>query len=83
MSKILFEDKERVYTINEVAEITGLHPQTLRNWEKAGLLSPQRISGNQRVFQKRDLELIEQICELKEKGFNLQAIKYTLESATE
>lgn len=78
MTKILFDDKERVYTINEVAEITGLHPQTLRNWEKASLLSPQRISGNQRVFQKKDLEMIEKICELKDKGFNLQAIKHTL-----
>lgn len=75
MATILFEDKEKVYTINEVAEQAHIHPQTLRNWERNGLLKPQRVSGNQRIYRKVDLELIEHIVQLKERGWNIQAIK--------
>jgi MerR family transcriptional regulator/heat shock protein HspR len=80
MTKTLFENKDKVYTINEVADIALIHPQTLRNWERNELLTPQRISGNQRVYTRKDLETIERIVELKEKGWNIQAIKdYFLE----
>lgn len=75
MVKTLFEDKSKVYTINEVAEVAGIHPQTLRNWERNNLLKPQRISGNQRIFTREDLEAIENIVDLKERGWNVQAIK--------
>jgi DNA-binding transcriptional MerR regulator len=76
--KIIFENKDKVYTINEVAQEANLHPQTLRNWEKHGLLKPQRISGNQRVYMREDLERIEKICQLKDEGFNIKAIKHFL-----
>lgn len=75
MVKTLFEDKSKVYTINDVAEVAGIHPQTLRNWERNDLLKPQRISGNQRIYTREDLEAIEKIVELKERGWNIQAIK--------
>lgn len=74
----IFKDKDRVYTINEVAEEANLHPQTIRNWEKSGLISPQRISGNQRVFTSKDLNRIEKIFNLKDRGFNIKAIKFML-----
>lgn len=77
---VIFKDKDKVYTINEVAEEASLHPQTLRNWEKNGLLNPQRISGNQRVYMSKDLETIEKICQLKEEGFNIKAIKHFLDN---
>lgn len=75
MSKTLFEDKSIVYTVKDVAEVAGIHPQTLRNWERNNLIKPQRISGNQRVYAREDLEIIENIVELKERGWNIQAIK--------
>lgn len=77
---VKFENKDKVYTINEVADIAGLHPQTLRNWERSGLLEPQRITGNQRVYMVKDLETIERICAYKDKGYNIKAIKHMLET---
>lgn len=79
----IFEDKARIYTINDVAEVAHIHPQTLRNWERAGLLSPQRISGQQRVYARRDLERIELICMLKDKGLNVNAIVFILSNIHE
>lgn len=79
----IFNDKDRIYTINDVAEVAHIHPQTLRNWERAGLIEPQRISGNQRVYARKDLDRIELICMLKDKGLNVNAIVFILENAQE
>lgn len=76
--KVIFEDKDKVYTINEIAQVANIHPQTLRNWEKYGIIKPQRLKGNQRVFMREDLERIEKICQWKEEGYNIKAIKLFL-----
>lgn len=63
-----------LYVISVVAEITGLHPQTLRNYERAGLISPQRTKGGARRFSDYDLALLSRIHELASLGMNMAAI---------
>lgn len=66
---------QKFYTINEVAEKIEVHPQTLRNWEKEGLITPQRIAGKQRVYSKEDVETVEKIMKMKQEGMQIKAIK--------
>jgi MerR family transcriptional regulator/heat shock protein HspR len=63
-----------LYVISVVAEITGLHPQTLRNYERAGLITPQRTKGGARRFSDHDLALLSRIHELATLGMNMAAI---------
>ncbi len=64
-----------VYVISVFAEIAGVHPQTLRNYERSGLLSPQRTSGGSRRFSEADLQAIRRIQELTNEGVNLEGVK--------
>jgi MerR family transcriptional regulator, heat shock protein HspR len=64
-----------VYVISVFAEIAGVHPQTLRNYERSGLLSPQRTSGGSRRFSEADLLAIRRIQELTNEGVNLEGVK--------
>lgn len=81
MSKVeLFSNKDKPHSIKQVADILGVHPQTLRNWESLDLIHPERISGDQRIYTRSELEKIEKIWSLKERGWNIQAIRdYLLE----
>src|SRR6058998_2690344 len=53
-----------VYIISVAAELAGVHPQTLRMYERRGLLAPKRTSGNTRRYSERDIERIRMIQEL-------------------
>ena len=64
-----------VYVISVFAEIAGVHPQTLRNYERTGLLNPQRTSGGSRRFSDIDLEALRRIQELTNEGINLEGVK--------
>jgi len=64
-----------VYVISVFAEIAGVHPQTLRNYERIGLLNPQRTSGGSRRFSEADLLAIRRIQELTNEGVNLEGVK--------
>lgn len=64
-----------VYVISVFAELAGVHPQTLRNYERSGLLSPQRTSGGSRRFSEADLEAIRRIQVLTTEGVNLEGVK--------
>ena len=64
-----------VYVISVFAEIAGVHPQTLRNYERSGLLSPQRTSGGSRRFSEADLAALRRIQELTAEGVNLEGVK--------
>jgi MerR family transcriptional regulator, heat shock protein HspR len=71
---------EPVYVISVAAELCGVHPQTLRAYEREGLLNPQRSSGNVRRYSDRDLALLEEIQRLtQEEGLNLAGVKMVLE----
>ncbi len=64
-----------VYVISVFAELAGVHPQTLRNYERSGLLNPQRTSGGSRRFSDADLAALRRIQELTNEGVNLEGVK--------
>jgi MerR family transcriptional regulator/heat shock protein HspR len=67
-----------VYVISVFAELAGVHPQTLRNYERTGLLNPARTAGGSRRFSDADLEEIQRIQQLSNEGINLEGIKRIL-----
>lgn len=73
--------KKRVktYTISAVAELYDIHPQTLRLYEREGLLTPSRSVGNTRLYEDSDLERLEVILSLtRELGVNLAGVEIIL-----
>ena len=67
-----------IYVISVFAELAGVHPQTLRNYERTGLLSPKRTSGGSRRFSDEDLQVLRRIQELTNDGVNLEGVKRIL-----
>jgi MerR family transcriptional regulator/heat shock protein HspR len=71
--------KKAAYMISAVAEEYGIHPQTLRLYEREGLLKPSRSEGNTRLYTERDLERLEMILKLtREMGVNLAGVEIIL-----
>jgi MerR family transcriptional regulator/heat shock protein HspR len=68
-------EQHAVYVISVFAELAGVHPQTLRNYERGGLLRPQRTSGGSRRFSDEDLAALRRIQELTNEGVNLEGVK--------
>ncbi len=69
-----------VYMISVAAELAGMHPQTLRLYENRGLISPERSSGNTRLYSDKDLEQLQRIQELTtELGMNLAGVEKVFE----
>jgi MerR family transcriptional regulator/heat shock protein HspR len=64
-----------VYVISVAAELAGVHPQTLRIYERKGLLDPARTGGGSRRYSDRDIELLRRISELTDAGLNLAGVK--------
>ena len=74
------DDERAVYIISVAAELAGVHPQTLRIYERKGLLAPKRTSGNTRRYSERDIQLLRQIQDLtQESGVNLAGVKVIIE----
>jgi len=74
-------NKKRVktYTISAVAELYDIHPQTLRLYEREGLLKPSRSDGNTRLYEDSDLERLEVILSLtRDLGVNLAGVEIIL-----
>jgi MerR family transcriptional regulator, heat shock protein HspR len=74
---------QAVYVISVAAELTGMHPQTLRIYERKGLLDPSRTSGGSRRFSERDLERLRHIQELTATGLNLEGVRRVLQMEAE
>src|SRR3982751_828287 len=71
--------KIRTYTISAVAELYDIHPQTLRLYEREGLLKPSRSDGNTRLYEDSDLERLEVILSLtRDLGVNLAGVEIIL-----
>ncbi len=64
-----------VYVISVAAELAGMHPQTLRIYERRGLVTPARTQGGNRRYSDADIEVLRQISELTEQGMNLEGIR--------
>jgi len=68
-----------IYVISVAAELAGVHPQTLRVYERKGLLNPQRTEGNSRRYSDRDIALLKKIQDLTAEGVNLAGVTRILE----
>jgi len=72
------EPKRAVYIISVAAELAGLHPQTLRIYERKGLLDPARTGGGSRRYSDEDIERLRRIQELTNDGLNLAGVQMVL-----
>ena len=68
-----------VYVISVAAELTGLHPQTLRAYERLGLITPGRTGGGGRRYSHTDIELLRQIADLTSSGIGLEGVRRILD----
>jgi MerR family transcriptional regulator/heat shock protein HspR len=68
-----------LFSISVAAELAGLHPQTLRVWEREGLLDPARSAGGTRRYSRRDIDRLTEICALTADGLNLAGIRRVLQ----
>ena len=76
-------DDSPVYVISVAAELSGMHPQTLRTYDRLGLVSPGRSAGRGRRYSLRDVLLLREVQRLSQEGVNLLGIKRILELESE
>jgi MerR family transcriptional regulator/heat shock protein HspR len=74
---------EAVYVISVAAELAGVHPQTLRIYERKGLVDPARTGGGSRRYSDADIAILRRIQELTNQGLNLAGVKRVLELETQ
>jgi MerR family transcriptional regulator/heat shock protein HspR len=74
---------QAIYIISVAAELAGVHPQTLRVYERKGLVHPQRTQGNTRRYSEQDIKLLRRIQELTNQGVNLAGVTRILELETQ
>ncbi|GAY14241.1 heat shock protein transcriptional repressor HspR [Mycobacterium sp. shizuoka-1] len=73
-------DEARTFLISVAAELAGMHAQTLRTYDRLGLVSPRRSSGGGRRYSERDVELLREVQRLsQDEGVNLAGIKRIIE----
>lgn len=72
-------DDRAVFVISVAAELTGVHPQTLRIYEREGLVRPKRTSSNSRRYSASDIERLHEIRELTGNGVNLAGVRRVIE----
>ena len=72
-----------VFVISVAAELTGLHPQTLRTYDRMGLVSPGRTGGGGRRYSWRDIELLREVAELSATGIGLEGVRRILDLETQ
>ncbi|HUP85707.1 MAG TPA: helix-turn-helix transcriptional regulator [Acidimicrobiales bacterium] len=76
-------EQRAVYVISVAAELAGVHPQTLRIYERKGLLDPARTVGGSRRYSDVDIEQLQRIQDLTAAGLNLEGVKRVIELETE
>lgn len=77
-------ERRAVYIISVAAELAGMHPQTLRIYERKGLLSPERTAGNTRRYSERDIRRLRMIQDLtQQRGINLAGVKMIMDLQAE
>jgi len=72
-----------LFSISVAAELAGLHPQTLRIYEREGLLEPARSPGGTRRYSRNDISRLQEICSLSGDGLNMAGIRRVLELQAE
>jgi MerR family transcriptional regulator/heat shock protein HspR len=80
MAKNSKREEARTFLISVAAELAGMHAQTLRTYDRLGLVSPRRTSGGGRRYSQHDVELLRQVQRLsQDEGVNLAGIKRIIE----
>lgn len=69
----------QVFVISVAAELSGLHPQTLRTYDRLGLVAAGRTGGGGRRYSLRDIELLRQVAHLTAEGLGLEGVKRVIE----
>ena len=77
------DDERALYIISVAAELAGVHPQTLRIYERKGLIEPSRTEGRSRRYSDRDIALLQRIQELTNEGVSLAGVRKILELEAE
>lgn len=72
------QSRRAVYVISVAAELAGVHPQTLRIYERKGLVDPARTGGGSRRYSERDIERLHRIQQLTAAGLNLEGVRRVL-----
>jgi MerR family transcriptional regulator/heat shock protein HspR len=75
----MVEPNRAVYVISVAAELAGVHPQTLRIYERKGLVDPARTAGGSRRYSDADISILRRIQELTNEGLNLAGVQRVLE----
>ncbi len=68
-----------VFVISVAAELSGMHPQTLRGYDRMGIVSPGRATGGGRRYSQRDIELLRAVAELTASGIGIEGVRRILE----
>ncbi|WGD37257.1 MerR family transcriptional regulator [Lysinibacter sp. HNR] len=77
------DEQSPVFAIAMAAELADMHPQTLRQYDRLGLVSPQRTAGKSRRYSLRDVEQLREIAKLSAAGITLEGIRRILELENE
>ncbi|WP_295118427.1 heat shock protein transcriptional repressor HspR [uncultured Leifsonia sp.] len=73
------DENTQVFVISIAAELAGMHPQTLRQYDRLGLVSPGRTAGKSRRYSMRDIQKLQEIARLGSEGVSLEGIRRILE----
>ena len=73
------DERTPLFAITAAAELAGMHPQTLRQYDRLGLLSPTRTAGKTRRYSMKDVVQLREISRLSSEGLNLEGIRRILE----
>lgn len=76
--RLPLDEDAPIFAIAMAAELSGLHPQTLRQYDRMGLVSPQRTAGRVRRYSLRDVALLREITDLSQQGVSLEGISRIL-----
>lgn len=69
-----FDDETPLYVISIASQLSGLHPQTLRQYDRLGLVSPTRTGGQNRLYSQRDINRLRTVAALSAEGITLAGI---------
>lgn len=73
------DDDQPVFVISVAAQLSGMHPQTLRGYDRIGLVTPGRAGGGGRRYSMRDIELLRTVAELTSSGIGIEGVRRVLE----
>ncbi len=81
--EVVVASETPVYAISIAAQLAGLHPQTLRQYDRVGLVVAQRVGGRNRLYSARDVQRLRYVAQLSAEGLSIEGIRRVLELENE